>query len=120
MKIGKDRMWTHRDGEALLGSVTISELGRVIADEINKHIEVQNEMAEAIKGFTDCGQPLVVDEYLLDEVLEVVNCQRCPCGNYCPEHNVYRREDCARAKKMYLLGKLENHAADTIADTEEE
>lgn len=113
MKNGKNRMWTYRDGEDLLDGVTIDQLGRVIADEINEHIKIENELLEKIKGFTDLGQPVVVDEYLLDDVLKVVNCQRCPCDNYCNKHNVYLSEDCAKAKKLYLLGRLKNHAADT-------
>lgn len=118
VKTSKNRMWTFQDGEDLLEGVTITQLGGVIAKEINKHIKKENELLERIQGFTDCGQPIVVDEYLLEDVLAPENCQKCPCGNYCHKHNMFQKSDCVKVKKWYLIGKLKENATD-IEEEEE-
>lgn len=116
METSKNRRWTSNDVAELIGGVTMDDICRVIAEEFNKHIDTENKLTETIEGFVNCGKPIVVDEYMLEEVLTPENCQVCPCSNYCHKHHVWQYKECITVKKMFLKGKLKAGKRDAEAD----
>ncbi len=104
MKTSKERLWSCEAIRYELENLSFSDIVRWVQREVNEVLERENKLLANIDGYAAYGEPIVVDEYLLEDMLEKDRCLSCPCERYCREHN----ESCAKAKIKFLKGEIKD------------